>query len=200
MLAMSLPGQRFRAIALLASASFALHQLRYSLAYGRDAQEQLGVQGHDYFGLVLPIVVTFGLVALLAFAVRIAAASGTGNGERPLLCTRALWARASAVLLGVYGVQEGLEGAIEPAHDAGIAAVFGHGGWLAVPLALVLGALLAFLLKGAALAIEVVAKRSPVYRRTLPALQTLRERPAQRPALDEIALFLAGRGPPPTSH
>jgi hypothetical protein len=200
MAAMAMPGRRFRAIALLAGAAFALHQLRYLLAYGSHSHAQLELQGHGYLSLLVPIVVSLGLLAVLAFVVCLAAAYERRRGERPLASTATLWMRSSAALLAIYGTQEWLEGAVAHGHGADVAGLLARGGWLAIPLAIAFGALLAFLLKGAELAIDLVARRSVERRPATAVLQTARERSAERPALDAIALFLAGRGPPLTSH
>jgi hypothetical protein len=194
-------GNRFRAIALLSGAALALHQLRYLLAYGGHSGEQLTLQAHAYVAVLLPFVAALVLVAVVAFLVDLLAARGTRTAEPGLPSGRKLWVCSSGVLLGVYGFQEWLEGQLGQGHEAGLGAIFAHGGCWAIPLALVLGALVSWLLKGAAGAIELVATRRPSGRRLSGSVRRGQQaRPAQKPALDVVASFLAGRGPPVPSN
>jgi hypothetical protein len=195
---MTAPG-RFRAFALLSGAALMLHQLRYLLAYGGHSGEQLAVQAHAYLALVLPLAVALVFLAFVGFSLSLL---GAGRGASPrskLPRARAMWARSSGALLAVYSVQEWLEGQLGQGHSSGLGAIFANGGWWAVPLAFVLGALVAWLLKGAATAIEFVAARSHRSRVPRSGSRARGEHGSQRPALDVVASFLAGRGPPVTS-
>jgi hypothetical protein len=184
----------------MTGAAYAVHQLRYLLAYGGHAHEQLGLQAHAYLVLVLPLAAAFVLLAAIAFSVRLLGAHQISQAAPSLPGARALWARSSAILFGAYGLQEWLEGQVGHGHASGVAAIFAHGGWWAIPLAVALGALVAWLLKGAETAIETAASRKsrPRHGASTPP-QTSTGRPTQRPALDVVASFLAGRGPPVTS-
>jgi hypothetical protein len=192
---------RFRAFALLTAAALSLHQLRYLLAYGGQSEQQLGLQAHAYLALIVPVAAVLMLVAVAAFAVRLLKAKRAAASEQGLPTGYKLWARSSCFLLGLYSLQEWLEGQLGHGHEAGVGAVFGHGGWWAIPLALALGAVVASLLRGAATAIELVAARRKRVRRRIAGStpRTRRARGSQRPALDVVAAFLAGRGPPVTS-
>jgi hypothetical protein len=197
MLTMPGNGSRFRAFAVLTGAALALHQLRYLLAYGGQSEKQLGLQAHAYLALIFPLAVVLVAVAVLAFGVSMLRAHRAMRGEPGLPTGLALWARSSCILLGVYGLQEWLEGELGHGHPSGIGAIVGRGGWWAVPLAIALGALVAWLLKGAASAIELVANRSRTPRRFVRSSAPSRhKRPSQKPAIDVLASFLAGRGPP----
>ena len=115
------------------------------------------------------------------------------------MSTRRLWARTSSALLAMFVVQETLEGLLAPGHPAGFAAVFGHGGWLALPLAAAVGALIALALRGAA-ATEPLAAAPAGWLRWPTEPFMAQAAPAfARPRLDVLARFLAGRGPPITS-
>jgi hypothetical protein len=178
------PGNRFRAFALFTGAAVAVHQLRYLLAYGGHSQ------GHSYLELVIPLAVALVLLAIVAFAVRLMSVRASASTAGTLPGGRGLWMRCTAILFVVYGFQEGAEGN----------AVFARGGWFAIPLALLFGALVAWLLKGAETAIVVVTSRRRSRRRTATSpVSARRERPRQKPALDVLAGFLASRGPPVTS-
>jgi hypothetical protein len=107
------------------------------------------------------------------------------------------WRAASLALVAIYVVQESLEGALAGGHPAGIAAVFAGGGWTALPLALLIGGLIALLTRGARaaegalhpwLAVVLVARPA----RSLVATATSSACPRRTP----LARLLAGRGPP----
>ena len=150
--ASSTAGQRARAFAVLALAGFALHQLRYLVAFGGDAGAALSAQGHGYLEHALPVLLGLGLLALgvtvlrsLLWPDRIGAA-GPGLARATLACV--------GVLLAAYSVQELVEGALAGGHPGGLSALFGGGGWLALPLAVALGL-------AAALALRALAGLEP---------------------------------------
>jgi hypothetical protein len=186
---------RVRLAAILALGAFALHQLRYLIAFGGVSSDELAQQGHRYMSDLLPSLAVLILAATLATLIR-----GT-EGASP---TRAPLARRIVVfagaLLAIYLGQESLEGLLAGGHPAGLAAIFAHGGWIALPLALTIGALSAVvvrLLEGAERAIAVVhAARSA--RSRAPATRG-RALPARRLRLPStpLAFGLARRPPPP---
>lgn len=191
---------RLRAGALLLAGVLALHQLRYLLSYGAQAHEQLGAQGHAYLAaLVSPVLLLLALAILHFGAVLRRAwcgASSTTGADAPPPTVRRLWSGASAFLLVAYAAQEGLEGVLATGHPAGWQGVFGHGGWVALPLALVLGLLVALLLRGAAAAVaRLVRVRPPGRPRRAPSAVRAAYR-AALPAPDPVSRFLTGRGPP----
>jgi len=108
------------------------------------------------------------------------------------------WLVASVALLAIYVSQETVEGLLSAGHPGGVAAVFGHGGLVAVPIALAIGGLIALAQRGAGV---VLAARSlggcargliwPAGAPWWPAM------PARRGATAcELALCLCGRAPP----
>ncbi len=132
---------------LLPAAAFAVHQLRYTLAYGSQASSVLAAQGHSYLNSLAPwLVLLLGLGAG-AFLVRVAgaAAGGAVRGRRRAFVGQ--WLLASVILVAIYVVQELLEELFATGHPGGFAGVIGHGGWWALPLALVAGAAVALLLQ-----------------------------------------------------
>jgi len=153
-------GWRIRAGALVSAGALGVHDLRYLLAYGGDSSHELSVQGHAYLALATPLIAGLVVLAAAAFAARLARAyaSGDGGDGGPLASTRRMWACASALLVSVYACQEWVEGLLSEGHPGGIAAPFSHGGWLALPLALAIGFLIALALRGAARAIAVAAR------------------------------------------
>jgi hypothetical protein len=153
-------GWRIRAGTLIAVGALGVHDLRYLIAYGGHAGHELSLQGHGYLRLATPLIA--GLLVLLAaaFASRLLRAYSHGEGEAAAPpSTRRLWLSASAILISVYTCQEWIEGQFAAGHPGGIGAAFAHGGWVAVPLALAIGLVIALVLRGAAAAVAIVVHR-----------------------------------------
>jgi hypothetical protein len=189
---------RLRAAALLATGGLTVHQLRYLLAYGHESSNRLEAQGHSYLTVLTPIVIGLLALAVLAFAFRVARLGRGATPEPPPTTTR-IWPLASSFLLAIYVLQELLEGLFAPGHPGAIDALFAHGGWVALFLAIAIGGLIALVLRGAAtleLAVVAAAPRLPRPRNQPPLPHPTS---SSRPALDVLALFLAGRGPPVTT-
>jgi hypothetical protein len=126
-----------RAAALIAAGWWAVHQLRYLLAYGAGAGDALGRQGHAYLGPVLPALCVLLALAFARVVVRATAApAGRSRRSQRLLV---LWPVCAATLVALYVVQESAEGLLAAGHPGGLAGILGHGGWIAVPLAIVAG-------------------------------------------------------------
>jgi hypothetical protein len=136
-----------RGLLLLPAAAFAVHPLRYWLAYGPRANAELTAQGHSYLHSLVPWTI-FALAAGGGlFLRRLVAAARTGreDGVGRSSALR-LWVVSWLGLLAVYAVQETLEAFLATGHPGGAGGVFGHGGWWAVPAAAVVAALVATLL------------------------------------------------------
>jgi hypothetical protein len=183
-------------VLLVPAAAFAVHQLRYWLAYGSRANAQLAAQGHSYLHSLAPwTVLTLGIGTTLLLR-RAARALRTGDAGRVTgRSLLALWATAAAGLLVVYSVQETLESFLVSGHPGGLAGVLGHGGYWAVPAALVVAAGVVALLVAPRAAI--VAARH--LQRALPRLLPV---PVACPAgvppavVRPLARAAAGRAPP----
>ena len=181
-----------RLAAILAVGAFALHQLRYLLGSSGDVAQQ----GHGYMtDLPAPIAVLL-LAAVIATLIR--GTEGASPARAPLGRRIALFAFA---LLAIYTGQETVEGLMATGAPGGFATALAHGGWLAVPLALGIGALAALLaraLEALERTIAVVhAERLP--RRRAPAVRgrPLSSRGLRLPSAP-LAFGLARRGPPLT--
>ena len=112
---------------------------------------------HSY----LPLLIALACMVFIASLVDFVAALLSAHGERdaaPSRLSRA-WPAATLALVGVFVVQESLEGALLGGHSAGLHGLFGHGGWSVAVLAPLLGALIAFLVRGSEKAIELVARK-----------------------------------------
>jgi hypothetical protein len=191
---------KLRAIALLATGSVVVHELRYAVGYGGDPGEVLAEQGHSYMLMVQSLAIVLVAIALARFCAALARArAGVVTEQRPPGFA-GLWLGASAALAAVYTVQEGLEGEFAPGHPVGIVGIFGHGGWTALLFSLLLGAAIAVLARVAHHAIELVARSAA---RSRPGRSTLTSAPPSRTPsgrrLDVLALNLAGRAPPASS-
>ena len=135
-----------RLAALLGFGALALHQLRYLAGYGNDAEEALATQGHGYVDLLLPVLVCFGMALLAGLLLAAALArpardvTGPPSVRHPLAC--------ALVLVAIFCFQELVEGALSAGHPNGLEALVGHRGWVALPLATVLGGLVSLALTG----------------------------------------------------
>jgi hypothetical protein len=190
-------GQSLRLSALLSSGAVGVHELRYFVAYGDRASQELAHQGHGYMTAVVPLI-ALAFTGLLAHVVwRMVAGRPTerqwGRGSLTLVLAGAL--------LAVYTGQELLEGHLAAGHASGLNGVVGSGGWFAIPLCLVVGALLACFVRrvdelaGTAVVDAVVA--------TLRLLSDAAKHIPARAlpcAPSPLAAHLAGRAPPHVSR
>ena len=176
--------------ALLAAGAFGVHQLRYLLAYGSDADHALAASGHGYLTLVEPLI---GL--LLAFAAghlvhRLAQAP---RGVVPLRRGRLALVFALA-LITVFTGQELLEAQLA----GGPSGVVAYGGWIALPLALAIGATLSLATRAAAVAdaAAVVGHRLRPCSVRFPVFAVTARPRLVGSSSSPLALHLAGRAPP----
>lgn len=167
---------RLRIAALLCACSLALHQLRWLLVPATPEPS------HGYIpfaGALAGLLVTLAAAQLLD---RASMARRTGRGEAAGLPYRSAWWLAATALLAIFSVQELFEGAL-----------LTSGFWLAVPLAVTFGALVALVLAGASAVVAAAARRFRRHSRA-PVVR----RPAARFARPAgiLATHLAGRAPP----
>jgi hypothetical protein len=184
---------------LMPAAAFAVHQLRYYLAYGSAASAVLARTGHSYLHSFVPWIV--GLIALIAggFLWSLGrAASGQRTPSRFTASLAGLWLACSAALVGIFAGQECLEGLFASGHPGGWAGIFGYGGWWAIPASACVGLVLAALFHGARWMLEEVARRWGQAPPRIPVRAGARRRPAPvllpRPAA--LAEGWSVRGPP----
>jgi hypothetical protein len=184
-----------RAAALLAFGALVIHQGRYILGYGGGWREIFNKTGHEYFSLLVPLVLAMVVVGIVLFGVemrRAASAASAGAPARPWSFARS-WLVGYAALCAIYTAQELSEGLLSSEHPAGFTGLLANGGWIAFLLALGVAALIALLLRGAA---AVLARGSRSER--LPA----RRRPVwvptdfMLPRARPVGRHLAPRGPP----
>src|SRR5215212_6094385 len=158
-----MPGSRrsssLRAAALLSLSACLLHELRYALPGGGHATGAPADHGHGYLELLAPAVALLLCLALGSWISGLVRAARTAVGEPEPGHQLRAWLCASTSLLAIFAAQETLEGAFAHGHPSGIAAIAGDGGWVAVPLAVVLGALVVLVLRGARAATRAAARR-----------------------------------------
>ena len=184
--------------ALLPPAAFAVHQLRYLLAYGGGAGAELRETGHSYLHSIVPWLVALIAFSAGGFLVSLGRAfTRHTNTRRFTLSFSGLWVACSAALIGIFVCQELLEGLFATGHPGGLSGVFGFGGWWSVPASACIGLMLAAILHGARWAVERIVHylaHRPVTRRA--------EQSSLTPQSCFVALpapLLAGwstRGPP----
>ncbi len=185
--------------ALLPPAAFAVHQLRYWLAFGTRAGLELQRQGHSYLHSLAPWIM---LLAALAVGVFLRALGRALGGQCSLarysVSFGALWLICTASLVAIYVGQELLEGMLAFGHPGGLVGVFGYGGWWSLPAAFCVGLVLAAAFHGTRWVLDEVTRRRPRPR----ARQVARSLPRLRPRdvvvakLAPLAGGWSGRGPP----
>jgi hypothetical protein len=183
----------------MAPSAFAVHQLRYWLAFGGHAGLFLHRQGHLYMHSLAPWLVLAVAVAVGSFLQALGSAlGGRSSLRRYTVSFTALWLVCAAALVAVYVSQELLEGLLTTGHPGGLAGVFGYGGWWSVPAALAVGLVLAAAFHGARWALDEVTQRRATSIRPRRA-RNLTPRPplkALLPRLAPLAEGWSGRGPP----
>jgi hypothetical protein len=191
---------RHLGIALFPLGALAMHQVRYELAFGSDASRELAAHGHGYLQAVTPLVVLAAALGLGGWLARLARAWRSGEPDRGTgRRLVALWALASTGLFAIYVGQESLEALLAAGHPQGLAAILGDGGLWALPAAVLIGGLLALVVRGGraleAHVARIGRRRSPIARERAPRLV---RRPAAvaLPRLAPLARACAGRAPP----
>jgi hypothetical protein len=181
-----------RGAALLAVGALSLHELRYRLIDGTAA----GGHGHSYMPLAVALGTVLLVLACASFArTLLRALRGVDDDPGPP-AFRVLWPAASAALLGVFFLQEWVEGWVAPGHPAGFGHVAAHIGWAGVGFAVALAAVIALLLRGAHATVRALARRRALPRRRPARAAAAPLRLLFVPRLDVLAAHLAGRAPP----
>jgi hypothetical protein len=179
--------------ALLAAGAYAVHQLRYLVAYGDTTEHALRESGHAYLSSVEPLI---GL-AMAFLAAQLLMRWLAANSPDRQVTRRGLTTAFTLALLVVFTSQELLEGMLATGHDHGLAGVFAAGGWVALPLAAVVGAVLARFVN----LVDAAAASDPVRLRVasppIPrATEVTVPREVVAPRSHPLARHLAGRAPP----
>src|SRR5690348_6135989 len=192
------PIRGFVRAALMPAAALLVHQLRFMLAYSGHAQLVLVRQGHAYLHSLAPWIVALVAAAVGGFVWSLGRAmAGQRSLSRYALSFAGLWLVCSGCLVGIYVVQELLEGLLAHGHALWLAGVFGYGGWWAIPAAVCVGLVLAAAFHGAGWVLDEVARRHAPAPAQRPAIVPApRPRHAGLPRLSPLAGGGSGRGPP----
>ena len=187
-----------RGFLLLPVAALGVHELRYRLAYGSEAETVLVSQGHGYLDSLAPWLVLLLGLAFGAFLMRVSRALTGRGGRAPRRSFLALWSLASVSLVAVYTIQELLEGVFAAGHPAGMAGLFGHGGWWSLAASLLLGAAIAGILRLGSAVVASAARLAGPLRRWTELPRLARPRSAVLAPRGVLATAAAGRAPPRT--
>jgi hypothetical protein len=181
-----------RLAAILAVGAFALHQLRYLIAFGGSPSAEMAQHGHGYMTDLLPALAVLVLAGALATLIR--GTEGASPSRGSLVGRMAFFACA---LFIVYACQESFEAMLSTGQPAGIADVV-NGSWIALPLSLVIGALAALLARALERVEQVIALTHADRPRARPPAVRGRAFPARTPRLAAAPLaFGLARRPPP---
>lgn len=190
-----------RGAMLLPLCALVVHQLRFYVAFGRDAPMWLAREGHTYMSTVEPIALLIAALAVGGFVGRLARAWQRGGEPGSIEPRRGrllrIWALCAVVLFAFYCGQELIEGTLATGHPAGLAGTLGRGGWLAAPVAMLVAAALAATLRVAGSLVAFVARARRRPGRLLTTLVARHAVPDQADwRLDPRAGVAAGRAPP----
>lgn len=191
---------RLAHIAPLAPAAFAVHQLRYMLAFGASADAELRRSGHTYLHSVAPWLALV-LALVVGGFLRLFGRTLAGQTTLPryTLSLAGMWLACTGGLLAVFICQEALEGIVIAGHPAGLAGIFGYGGWWAIPAAACFGLVLAAWFHGARWVLREVARLRTAARRFVPPRAcppVLGRVTVWRPAPAPVVVGWSDRGPP----
>ena len=151
---------RATSTALVPAAAFSVHQLRYLLAYGAGASQELARTGHSYLHSVAPWVVLAAALGCGVFLRRLGRAfAGRTSAADYSVSFAGLWLACVATLVAVFTLQELVEGLLATGHASGLAGVFAYGGWWSIPASACVGLVLAAVLHGARWVLDTVARR-----------------------------------------
>jgi len=155
--------------------------------------------GHSYLHSVAPWIVVS--LALLAggFLRRLGQAfAGQKSLPRYTVSLGAMWLACSICLVAIFACQEFLEGLLATGHPAGLAGIFGYGGWWAIPAAVCVGLVLAAWFHGARWVLRQVARRRARLYTARTVAAPLVPRPRDVAVLRPAPLIAgwSGRGPP----
>lgn len=185
-----------RVLALLCSGALGVHELRNLVAFGSMSDHSGHHAGSS--GVLWSLAPLLSLLLAAGFA-GLLLATANGRRERGSWAVRVtrLWPIATSAVLLMYAVQELLQATLGDGHATGLHGAFGHGGWVAVPIAIVVGALVAATFRTVC-ALERRAGFAGLVRRlswpalSAPVLPLLRRHVAR----GVVGRNLAKRGPP----
>jgi hypothetical protein len=181
-----------RTTASIALGALIVHQLRYLIGYGDGAGAALAAQGHTYLTAALLPVTVLAVSSLFATVAAGVMFASDGAARRS-----AGWAFCATALIVVFGVQESVEGVLAAGHPGGLGAAFGHGGWIAVPIAVAIGGIVSLVLAALGLVDRKLTSVRPRQARRAPAALGRPMAPKARLLTRAPLAFGLARRPPP---
>ena len=192
--------RRLAPVALMPAAAFAVHQLRYWLAFGSRAGAALQQQGHSYLHSLVPWIVLLVALALGAFLRALGRAfGGECSVPRYTVSFGALWLPARPAWLRSTSRRSFSRACSPPGTRLGWTGIFGYGGWWSIPASLAVGLVLAAVFHGARWVLREVAQRYARGGRRARARghpSSALRRDVWLPRLAPLADGWSGRGPP----
>jgi hypothetical protein len=186
-----------RGLVLLPVGALAVHQLRYSFAYGSQASTELADQGHAYLSSLVPWIMVLVAAGLGSYLARLARAWQLGPDGPATRSFARTWSTTALSLIAIYSAQELLEGFFADGHPPGLVGVFGNGGWWSIPTATLVGLGIAALLRVGCSLVRLAARARRAVRASLVVVSAARGCSVwlqhARPPLADAA---AGRAPP----
>jgi len=137
------PPSALRSAAVLALAALCLHQLVYLLSFGEHTGPVLRGRGHDYLGVLGPV-----LAAVAVFGIAATVVSTARRARGPTRAAERSWLAWAAVLLTVFAVQEAAESLMRTGNLEGLASLTRTSGTAALLAAVAVGRLVALALSG----------------------------------------------------
>jgi hypothetical protein len=183
---------RLRAAVLTFVGVLAVHHGCYMFATPERDHEFAAA--HAYLSWLTPVAGGLLFLAGAELAARVLSPTIAGPQASPRV--RALWPTVTVTLVCAFALQESLEAALSHEHLPLQAAVFGAGGWTAVPLAVAVGGVIALLLRGAARALRWALHRARRRARRPPVALHLPAAPVLFLGGSVLAHRHAGRAPP----
>jgi 4-amino-4-deoxy-L-arabinose transferase-like glycosyltransferase len=179
---------------LLLAGSIVVHQSRYLLERVQQRDHAAYQARHTYLATLIPSVAVLLGIVFLAFCIQVLRAArgreADDDGPRAAGTFRPLWRRSAVALTSIFYAQELLEGALSGQLADVLSLSYVRSGWLVIVLAVVVGAAVAALCRGAQVVIARVG-RGALRPLVVPAGPPAR-RPAQR--VEELRALISSRG------
>jgi hypothetical protein len=176
---------RLRAAVLTFVGGLAVHHGCYIFATPERSHEFAAA--HAYLSWLTPVAGGLLFLAAVELGAHVVRPKNTGAPGFPRACT--VWRAATATLLCAFALQESLETVLSHEQLPLLVAIFGAGGWSAVPLAVAVGGVIALLLRGAATALRWASRRA----RRAACRASVAFDPPSAPVLSPHGSVLAGR-------
>jgi hypothetical protein len=182
---------RIRAAILVLVGVLVIHKARFFLV--PPEHEHDFATAHAYLTWLWPLAGATLFVAVAELVARLGRQGDRSGSELPSV--RTMWAAAAFCLFTIFTAQESVE-AVSAGHPLPTFSGLISEVWVAAPLALIVGGLIALLLKGAAVAVRRALFREVPRVPCELAAPRIPRAPALAPYGSVLAQQMAGRAPP----